>query len=507
MNNLDNISDDELDKIFREASEDGFPDNLQNEWSIMSERLDREIPQPSLWTKFRSVFFALLLLIPTSLIYFGGKSNQSVLNKNENRKSEISNQKEISSNSLTAKNTTKSSIEGSKNEQSEKSDFGIQKSTEKNADGTLKNANANTLRKMPSFAQKLVETCGGTFENKDVNAISTSENPQKAFTKIAKQSNANENAQSISKTERESKEIRLINEDLNYSKKSNPTEIANTETQNETNDLLTNTNASIFENRSTESIANLEVPVSRPILFDVEPLAGFFGPFLISDNVKQDSILNPNIVIEKEAEKPTSADYFKKGFYGQIGYSPDISLVSEFEKDVAWGNNQAFLLNYRFSQKWSIQSGVIKSVKNYSAYPADYKWVWKNVNTPLKEIDAVCKMIDIPVNVRFDFKSSHRRKFFGSTGLTSYLMQKETYKYFYENDADPSIKWRQWNGKTGFYAAGVINFSTGLEYKLTKKLSFQIEPFAKIPIRQIGFGKVKLSTYGVLVSANYPLRN
>jgi hypothetical protein len=509
MNNLNNISDDELDKVFREASEDGFADDINNEWPLMKERLERETPQPSLWAKYRGFIIVLLLLIPVTLIYVGSKPSSSKILSEKNTK-EIN--EKPTENKETGKNITKkpNGITLNKNESYKKSiieknnkivkDFSENKIL-KSAQSKTKESQ-NSIRKMPSFAQKLVETCSGTFKSKEFNPTAeTKKTKIKSASKepLARAITPVENRKSIESTNAKVNKTNpnnLIDENTIFTTVSKPlSEIPDTGNPNELN----------MGSENVVSESNLTEPEKIPLNLNATFLTSFLGPLIISNNVNQDSVLNPKIVLEKPAEKPTTEDYFKKGFYGQIGYSPDISLVSEFDKEVSIGRNQAFLLNYRFSKKWSIQSGIIKAVKNYSAYPADYKWVWKNVNTPLKEIMAVCRMIDIPVNVRYDFKSSPRGKFFGSTGLTSYLMQKETYNYFYENDADPSIKWRQWNGKTGFYAAGVLNFSTGLEYKLTKKLSFQIEPFAKIPIKQIGFGKVKLSTYGVLVSANYPL--
>jgi hypothetical protein len=508
MNNLDNISDEELDKIFREASEGGFADNLQNEWPSMKARLERDSPEPGFWSKFRNVFFALLLLIPATLIYFGSKSNNSAIITN----TELSKQKDKLTIATDDKKVNEE-IPKTKVENPSKLIFLNSDTKVENIAGAksekFTKENVGFKKPIASFQQKLLETCSKTFKSKDSNTngnfnkvgeSNSIDSKKLAYFKNLKVKTFNTEPSKI----QENAKFNSSNYAVNLSNKSlisGNSKVELTKPLDEQNIIL---QSQITEN-STHFANKNELQQSITSPFDLNLIPSFLGPIVMSDNVKFDSTLQPTLALQKPAEKPAIEDYFKKGFYIQIGFSPELSIVSEFDKETPIGNNRALLLNYRFSKNWSMQSGAMQSLKYYSAYPADYKWIWKNVNTPLREINAVCRMIDIPVNVRYDFKASPRRKFFGSTGLTSYLMKKETYNYFYDNDADPSIKWRQWNGKTGFYKAGVLNFSAGMEYKLTKKLSLQIEPFAKIPIKQIGFGKVKLSSYGILLSANYPL--
>jgi hypothetical protein len=521
MNNLDNISDDELDKIFREASEDGFPDNLQNEWPTMRERLERETPQTEAFLpKYRNLLWLLLLFIPAALVYFGGKSNaKDVLGiATTNAENRIQLNKDGKPYAVNEKQNRHLISEESKENKAE----GINENYEAQPNESLKKNKELEVGKL-SVMSKIVASCAKKDEEKtkelvdkkaENQASESAEKPKVFLNKTLELSQSKQNESQVNKIGNGpngnlifKKNSKSISQNQNKSSQETLGQVGQNRVGDNKN-AIPKTDFLVNNLNATQSIPDSknEIAAVSPLIINVNELKGIFGPFLISDSIKFDSTLAPNILVQKTTIEPINVDYFKKGFYIQIGFSPELSLVKEFDKETKVGNNQALLLNYRFSKKWSIQSGAMKSIKHYSAYPADYKWIWKNVNTPLKEIIATCRMIDIPLNVRYDFRSSPRRKMFASTGLTSYLMKKETYNYFYENDADPSIKWRQWNGKTGFYAAGVLNFSTGFEYKFTKKLSFQVEPFAKIPIKQIGFGKVKLSSYGILFSANYPLR-
>ena len=219
----------------------------------------------------------------------------------------------------------------------------------------------------------------------------------------------------------------------------------------------------------------------------------------------------PNFFIEVQAPtlpkiEPKPAEHFKKGLSIRLAYSPDISTVGNNEITKI-GSNWGALLEYRLSKHLIVQSGIIKSIKYYDVYPEQYDWVWGNPASKLMEINAVCNMLDIPLNIRYDIIANNKSRIFVSTGLTSYLMMKEKYHYDYEDNANTNIKRRDWSGKTGMYKSSNLNLSVGFEKQVARSLTLQIEPFAKSPLKNIGFGKVPLITYGLMFSADYQLKN
>jgi hypothetical protein len=184
-----------------------------------------------------------------------------------------------------------------------------------------------------------------------------------------------------------------------------------------------------------------------------------------------------------------------------LGFSPDYSKVvaSEFGP---LGYNLQVILDYKISQKWALRAGVIKSLKLYDAYPEDYAWPvkWGKPSSPLREVEATCDMLDIPISLSYQILKKGSNQLYTTLGITNYKMINEKYEYFYENDADPNLKWRKWEGSSGFFGAGVVNMSLGIERKLTNFLSVQFEPFVKIPIKNVGFGNVKLLTTGLFLN-------
>lgn len=204
------------------------------------------------------------------------------------------------------------------------------------------------------------------------------------------------------------------------------------------------------------------------------------------------------------SSKPRENTAFRRGLNIRLALSPDFSFIPS-NTLFKIGNNWAAIIEYRINNRISIQSGVIRSMKLYNALPSQYEWnsYW-TMPSPLKDIDATCKMLDIPLNVRYDITQKPNSRWFVGAGLTSYIMLKEEYIYNYENPADPNIKRRYWEGKTGWYPFSVLNLSTGYEHQVFRRLTFQAEPFFKAPLGKVGYGKVRLATAGVFFSVKYP---
>lgn len=220
---------------------------------------------------------------------------------------------------------------------------------------------------------------------------------------------------------------------------------------------------------------------------------------ILSD--KPSPVLTQNESNDNSEALPTENSKIFQKLALNLGFSPDYSKVvaSEFG---SMGYNLQVILDYKISQKWALRAGVIKSKKLYDAYPEDYTWPvkWGKPSSPLKEVTAACDMLDIPVSLSYQVLQKGPNKLYTSLGITNYKMMKEKYEYWYENDADPNLKWRKWEGSSGFFGAGIVNMSVGLERKLTNFLSVQVEPFVKIPVKNVGFGNVKLLTTGIFLN-------
>ncbi len=191
--------------------------------------------------------------------------------------------------------------------------------------------------------------------------------------------------------------------------------------------------------------------------------------------------------------------YFSLG----VGYSPDFSTVG-IGNFIAPGSRWTIIAEYSFLNRFSINTGVVFVSNQYEAYGKDYNAppkYWKN-GIEAEETYGECKMVDIPLNLRYDVLVESRHKLFISGGASTYFLLKEDYYFQYEQD-DPDLPDHWGTDKTTVYPFGIVNISVGYQYMFGRKCSLQVEPFIKIPTTGIGWGNVDLHTIGTYLTYKY----
>lgn len=213
-----------------------------------------------------------------------------------------------------------------------------------------------------------------------------------------------------------------------------------------------------------------------------------------------------------ETKQPVSAQPIpsQKGLSVRVAVSPDLSAIGlrNFQRP---GTNVGLLLEYRLTSRWSVQAGAIRSTKVYKALPSDYKWPagW-NWRLMPESISGRCNVIDMPINLRYDvalrpqLKGQAISRWFVSGGVTTYIMQQEKYVYNYPVDAHiyPGTQ-KERNERTGLYGFSQLNVSAGYERALSRRLSWQVEPFVKVPLKGVGYFKINLLSTGAFFSLRY----
>lgn len=203
-----------------------------------------------------------------------------------------------------------------------------------------------------------------------------------------------------------------------------------------------------------------------------------------------------------------------RGLSIRFAVAPDLSGVG-LKNFARPGTNVGLLLEYRLASHWSVQAGVIQSTKVYKAAITDYdlpdyalKWTVKP-----EGVDGRCNMIDIPINLRYDVALLPRlngqppSRWFVSGGVTSYIMKQEDYTYQYADPTNPHIypNTRGWSGTSGGYGFSELNLSAGYERAISRRLSWQVEPFMKVPLKRVGYLKLNLLSTGAFFSLRYKL--
>lgn len=218
------------------------------------------------------------------------------------------------------------------------------------------------------------------------------------------------------------------------------------------------------------------------------------------DEPAKDSVTTPTKASKKKKKKgPT-----ENGLAVTVSGGADLSFVGS--RTGEWRPVVGAGLSYTFAKRFTLRTGFYTANKVYSASPEDYK-----PKTPpptpqyLKLIDAECKVYEIPVSLAWQFAKSKKGSWFGAAGLSSYIMKEEKYDYLYEYPGGPpwTYNWELRNKNKHLFS--VLSLSAGYNRKLGRIFSVTAEPYFKMPLNGVGFGKVKLNSTGVLVTLSAKL--
>jgi hypothetical protein len=190
----------------------------------------------------------------------------------------------------------------------------------------------------------------------------------------------------------------------------------------------------------------------------------------------------------------------------QIGalLAPDFSSVNSMSGDKP-GSTIELTADYQFAHHWYIGSGLLFSRKNFAAAPPNFhppqNYYMQNDMTQnsAKNIDFVkgsFTMLEIPLNLRYDFSVTGNTAFFATAGLSSYLMTSENCDYFYQRWGLPMTQSKNYHDQPN-YLFSALNLSVGVEMGVSNSLSVLVAPYVKVPVRNIGFGQVDLSSVGI----------
>ena len=200
-------------------------------------------------------------------------------------------------------------------------------------------------------------------------------------------------------------------------------------------------------------------------------------------------------------EKPVKIKNKKSNFFSlHFSAGPDISFAGSGKPGRAKLLAGAGL-GYTFKDRFTIRTGFYASSKVYSAAESEYHApaIFYVYYPYLEKVEADCKVYEIPLSFSYHFNKSTRQNWLVSAGLSSYIMKKETYNYYYKTAPSGPIITRKWSpsDKNKHYFS-VLTLSGGYQRNISKSVSLMVEPYLKLPLKGVGYGKVKLNSSGVL---------
>ncbi len=186
---------------------------------------------------------------------------------------------------------------------------------------------------------------------------------------------------------------------------------------------------------------------------------------------------------------------------GKLSYSfvigPDLSTIKR-QKTSGVGYSLGILVKYHFTKRLAVETGALWERKNYYTVGKylDTNALKLPMHSIVNTVSGYCNMIELPVNIRYDFISRTNHSWFVSTGLSSYIMKNEDYNISYERYGQPYVKDYGYSNSTRDWFS-ILNLSAGYEKFIGKGTTISIAPYVKLPLRGIGIGKLPVSSTGI----------
>jgi hypothetical protein len=497
------MSDDELDDLFREASDKADTPFNQLAFDKLRQKIDfKPIPPTTPQGGFKKRWLALVAL----LIFFGGTLLYTFFNKKDSsipdNQQNIISEKEIPS-SMIDKNLGKTIENKSTNQSQTTPELTNNKAEITDAKTPILNEKRDIPNSVKSktIASKSIISEVNSPKNEEIETVNSKSDISKNNSVIVEKS--------------------IAKKRLGFSKKEFSTK------EFSTNDSESILNDKSFKNKplynSDLKKFNKKVSTASVLNHDYTEQVISFNDNLSSEN-KEENITKTNFYnvdfISNKATKPISVNFTSESptyvatppvpvkqpkpsrFGIRLALAPDINSLDRIGTS-ALGSSLGLLLEYRIGKRWVVQTGIAYSTKKYvSGFDSYNNWKtnWKSYH-PSKpvEVDGGCKVFDLPINLRLNIYQKPRTTFFVSSGISSYFMMNETYTYQYANTPERTVTW---NDESSFYWS-TLNISAGFEKKLNKHFNFQVEPYLKTPLTNVGRGGVSLYSSGLLFSTKY----
>ena len=168
-----------------------------------------------------------------------------------------------------------------------------------------------------------------------------------------------------------------------------------------------------------------------------------------------------------------------------------------------WRPAVGVLINYQLNRRLQLRTGFLTTRKVYQAGEGDYhppKIFWNYVSK-LEHVDANCLIYEIPLLLQYRLGKQASSRWAVSAGFSSLLMKKESYDYDFIDLAgqDRYMNREYENYSNHFFST--LHLSGSYRLPLSRRWNFGVEPYVKLPLSGVGYGKVRLYSAGIMLSA------
>ena len=222
----------------------------------------------------------------------------------------------------------------------------------------------------------------------------------------------------------------------------------------------------------------------------------------IEANVLADSATT--VLPAEKKKKRINIEDTKQPLILSIIAAPDFNGVGNAFSRTQIGTNAGLMLSVGISNKLTISTGVAYAKKPYAIgfnqynYLSDYKFQ----NNPT-DVMADCRVLDIPLNINYLVYHKGINQLSIGTGLSSYFMLSEKYNYTYANNTSGVSGYEVKNQNRHLF--GVMNLNATYQRRINSKFGLNVQPYMKLPLTNIGYGRVNLKSTGVAFGASWYL--
>lgn len=208
-----------------------------------------------------------------------------------------------------------------------------------------------------------------------------------------------------------------------------------------------------------------------------------------------------NKIKDKPSTEEKEKKQTRKHFYAGITGGFDVSSVKLQGFDRT-GTNYGLVAGLQLNDKWAVEAGVAVNRKYYNTDGKYFKGPYPLPYTATIESAAGdCNMLDFPVTARYTINPGKKVLFSLNAGFSSYLMQEETYTYMVNHNGVRYPR-TMYYSNTEFTPFAVFTTGAGIGFPLGK-ITIGAEPYLRLPLREMGTGKLPLQSVGANLRATF----
>lgn len=461
---MDNLTNDNLDDLFREGSEQvDFPFR-EDAWAAMDEMLEQQEKKRRFGWIFLSGLF--LLVFAAGIGLYAYIDNTGKLNA-QNTNLEIKEQ--LAEGQKAVQDNTERASTGVTNPQEEKSPAQQVEVIPENLSSKVIASAARSASKVPAIKA-----------SKEVPATFTASTQAKV-------------PQSVKQTKVAEPKARTETS-LTLTENSLPPIVAEEE-QEVTEEETAGTAPSEQEPEAFTSVGETKEAVPEVIS----------APDLSVSSKEEKNTLPQEVQEELAAEDEEEKTKRKKVYFNLYG-SPEVNAAAGISNSPKVGLRLGFRFDYLLSEKLTVGAGLafgrrnyVTEGKNYNAKPG----FWVDGIAPTT-VEANMRITEIPIEFRYYTKGSRENGFFFGAGVNSYLFSAEEYAFAYNPDDQPEEAIMMWcEDWTNLDLFGVGTLTLGYQRKLPDNSMLRIAPYYHLPLTGLGHGAMNMHSAGLQIEIGF----